>query len=158
MGCPHHRQVLRIINWRIIDGPSVSSLGPPCCRWAPASSCGLVFAPASLLACVVRAKTKRQMKRATTFVIARFRDAPPGSPTSWVSPWFLVPSHIRPLTVRAHIPQERGGAPVALRSVVGAEVRRRGRGGREGMNQHQPHQRLMSDSNSAPTVSHCARS
>jgi len=21
MGCPHHRQVLRIINWRIIDGP-----------------------------------------------------------------------------------------------------------------------------------------
>ncbi len=50
----------------------------------------------------------------TTFVVVRFRDAPCGPPTSWVSP-AIPPSHIRPSSEieLAHIPQKRGGAHMA---------------------------------------------
>jgi len=52
-------------------------------------------------------------KQATTKVVARFRDAPVGPPTSWVPP--CVPPSISPQSSQmetAHIPLERGGAGV----------------------------------------------
>ena len=46
-------------------------------------------------------------KQATTFVVARFRDALLGPPTSWVPPRVSPP--LTPLLVDAHIPLTRGG-------------------------------------------------
>ena len=68
MGPLYHHWALHIVFWalRVVDGPSTSS-------------CGLIFAPVPLLACVVSTKTKREMKQAMTKVIARFCDTPPGS-------------------------------------------------------------------------------
>src|SRR6266567_2535624 len=50
----------------------------------------------------------------TNFIVVRFRDAPCGPPTSWVSP-AIPPSHIHPSSEieLAHIPQKRGGAHTA---------------------------------------------
>jgi hypothetical protein len=54
-------------------------------------------------------------ERATTSVVARFRDALDGPPTCWVPPCVSV-TPIPPSSnyVPAHIPLERGGAGAAV--------------------------------------------
>ena len=73
--------------------------------------------------------TREGRKQATTKVVARFVTHRVGLPPSWVPPsGYSFPSALSSIEW-AHIPQERGGAPVVLSSAVGSELGRRGGGG-----------------------------
>jgi len=126
---------------RIVDGCVVSSMGASYRRWAHrivdghvVSSIGLLsgqsagrdvtgpFVAFRVVVCVRQGGQWWQGMRkgyngATTKVVAHPCDALPGPPISWVPP--LVPlslriSFHRARRRRAHIPQERGGAPDEL--------------------------------------------
>src|SRR6266567_9409230 len=105
---------------------------------------------------------KEGRKRATTKVMARFRDAPAGPPISWVPPCVSPPYPLveRDCT-RLHRPTSLWGGEGRV-WVDGQSWERAGAMGGEGRGsgrtQHPPLMRLMYDSNSAPTPNDYARS
>jgi hypothetical protein len=136
MGVSYHRWAHCIVDGRvvssmgasyrrwaccIVDGHVVSSIGSLSGRLAGRDVTG-PFVAFRVVMCVRQGGQWWQVMRkgyngATTKVVARPCDAPPGPPISWVPP--LVPLSLRIFFHRAqrrqaHIPQERGGAPGEL--------------------------------------------